>query len=145
MVIELRNADASDVEFLASIFLATMRESISAARGKWDEMLERKQFNQQLQLEHAEIVQCDGIDVGFVVVIPRAHEVELHSLCIAQKYQCRGIGSEVTNRIVRRAIQRKLDVVLSVLKANVRARVLYERLGVAIIDECKHHYRLRMS
>jgi ribosomal protein S18 acetylase RimI-like enzyme len=142
-VIELRHADPSDVEFLVSMFLATLRESISAARGKWDEALERKQFEQQLQLKHTEIVQCDGIDVGFFMVIPLVNEVELHTLCIGQKYQCRGIGSEVTHRIVRGAIQRKLGVVLSVLKVNVRARVLYERLGFAIVGESEHHHRLR--
>jgi ribosomal protein S18 acetylase RimI-like enzyme len=141
-VIVTRPASSSDAVFLDRTFLATLREAITSARGGWDEVRERSQFRAQLELGHTEIVQLNGIDVGFVMVTPFADRLELHTLCLIPQYQSKGIGREVTSRILRDAGTRNLDVVVSVLKVNVRARSFYERLGFALVDESEHHYRL---
>ena len=72
-------------------------------------------------------------------------QVELHTLCIAPEYQSQGIGTYITRRLVSDAQTSGRNVVLSVLKANERARKLYERLGFVIVNESTYHHRMRLG
>jgi ribosomal protein S18 acetylase RimI-like enzyme len=58
-------------------------------------------------------------------------------------HQNRGIGTEVIRSVIAEA-KRTTDGAfdLSVLKVNP-ARRLYERLGFGVIEETKHHFRMK--
>ena len=142
--ITTRPAGAADIGWLTDVFLGSLREAITAARGAWDETREGVQFREQLDLTGTQIIQLRGTDIGFVMSRDRGDEVELHTLCIAPEYQSRGIGSYITRRLVSRARTSGRGVVLSVLKANERARKLYERLGFVVVDESIHHHHMRL-
>jgi ribosomal protein S18 acetylase RimI-like enzyme len=103
------------------------------------------QFREQLDLSCTWIIEFRDTDVGFSMCPDRDGDVELHTLCVAPEYQCRGIGTHVTQTLVNAACARGRGVVLSVLKANERARRLYERLGFDIVSESSHHYRMRFG
>jgi len=139
-----RPADAADVDWLTEVFLGSLRQAITAARGAWDEARERVQFREQLDLASTRIIQLRGADIGFLLSPDHGDEVELHTLCITPEYQSRGIGSYITRGLVSDARASGRGVVLSVLKANERARKLYERLGFAIVNESVHHHRMRL-
>jgi hypothetical protein len=81
-------------------FLGTLRESIAEARGGWDEDRERRQFNDQLELEHSHIVQRDDTNIGFFTLVPEAAGLLLHTLCIVLDHQRQRIGSEVMSSII---------------------------------------------
>jgi ribosomal protein S18 acetylase RimI-like enzyme len=134
-----------DVTFLVDVFVGAMRVHIAAARGSWDESRERRQFLQQLQVQHTELIRCDGADVGFLTVIDRGQDVELHTLCIAPEYQGQGLGTGVTRQLLDECHGRGRGVVLSVLKANTRARALYDRVGFVVTEETLDHYRMRAA
>jgi len=75
---------------------------------------------------------------------PERHaDVEIHTLCVAPEYQGQGIGTYITQALVNAAEASGRGVVLSVLKANERARRLYERLGFEVVGESSHHYHMR--
>jgi hypothetical protein len=48
-------------------------------------------------------------------------------------------------QIIAETRGRKGGIVLSVLKTNGGARLLYQRLGFIIIDETAYHYRMRLD
>lgn len=66
----------------------------------------------------------------------------IHTICIVPEHQCKGIGTEVLRRAVAQAREQKISLYLSVLKVNP-ARRLYERLGFGVIEETKHHFRMK--
>lgn len=122
-----------------------MRPYIAAARGGWDQIKEDRQFREQLQLGSTRIIMDDHASVGFFMTRDEGQELELHTLCIAPEYQHHGLGTAAIRQILTDARRRKRGVVLSVLKANVGARLLYQRFGFAVIDETAHHYRMRFD
>jgi ribosomal protein S18 acetylase RimI-like enzyme len=141
---DTRPATGADLGFLEDVFLRAMRAHITAARGFWDEAKERKQFREQLQLEHTRIIEHDGNSIGFFMKLERGQSLELHTLCIAPEYQGRGIGTAVIRQIVSDAQGHGREVLLSILKPNTSARALYERLGFVVIGETGHHYQMRL-
>lgn len=138
-----RPAESVDLEFLVNAFMRAGREMITASRGFWGETRERQQFERQLHLSCTRIIQNKDTDVGFVTAVMRGKDVELHTICVLPEYQNRGIGSWVTNEVIRTAIESGRGIVLSVLKGNKNARLFYERLGFAVVGSSEHHHRMR--
>ncbi|MBI3826611.1 MAG: GNAT family N-acetyltransferase [Candidatus Rokubacteria bacterium] len=139
----MRPATAADLSFLTEAFLISLRDAITAARGCWDEVLERAQFHEQLDIGGTRIIVSAGREVGFVTAVASATEVFLHTLCILPQHQGRGIGTAVTREVMSGARRRGLAIALTVLKTNPSARRLYERLGFVVVEELEHHHRLR--
>ena len=138
-----RQATSADERFLEATFLTSLRHAITAARGEWNEAREREQLRQQLELDHTQIIESEGTDVGFFMVRPSGRDLELHTICIAPAFQAQGFGSEAARLVVETAVTRNVGVVLSVLKVNGRARTFFERHGFFHIGESAHHIRLR--
>jgi ribosomal protein S18 acetylase RimI-like enzyme len=138
-----RQAADYDLAFLTDLFLRAIRINIAAARGFWDEALERNQFLEQLQLHQTQIVKYHGKGIGFLMTLERGHEIELHTLCIAPEYQRCGFGTVIIRRFLEDANAHKRDAVLSVLKVNTAACSFYERFGFVVIEESTHHHRMR--
>jgi ribosomal protein S18 acetylase RimI-like enzyme len=142
-MLSTRQATDEDIVFLEDVFLQTMRLHITAARGFWDEVKERSQFREQLQLQRARIIEHKGVSAGFFMTVERNQDIELHTLCMTSDYQGQGFGTAITRQILNDARAKKCGVILSVLKPNTAARSLYERLGFIITEESTHHYRMR--
>jgi ribosomal protein S18 acetylase RimI-like enzyme len=142
---QTRPARPEDIEFLAEVFLSSMRESIALARGYWDPAKEHEQFRKQLELQNTLVIQVDGLDVGFVTVRQESDKIVVNTLCVSEAHQGRGIGSAIMRGIMTRAEAAASPVELFVLKVNVRARALYERLGFVVEAELAHHVRMRCA
>ena len=140
-----RDATAADIDFLANTFLRAMRPYITAARGSWDQVKEDRQFREQLHLSSTRIILDEGNSVGFYMTRDEGHDLELHTLCIVPEYQRHGLGTAVVRQIIAQAQKSKRGVALSVLKANLGARLLYQRLEFVVISETDHHYRMRLE
>lgn len=145
MSVTRRPARPHDVPFLNACFLSSMRDSITASRGEWDEPRERTQFERQLLLESTEVISVDGTDVGFVMWVHGPQDLRIHTLCVLPAHQGRGIGSRVTLDLVAASRQTGQDVVLSVLRTNHRAEGLYRRLGFAVIGETEYHRQMKFQ
>jgi ribosomal protein S18 acetylase RimI-like enzyme len=134
-----------DIPFLTDVFLRAMQPYIAAARGQWNHLREREQFRDQLSLPFTRIIQQHGIPVGFFTAIEHRQHIELHTLCIAPEHQGHGIGTTVSQQLIAAAGSQKRGVVLSVLKSNPRARLLYEHLGFTPTGESTHHVHMRLA
>lgn len=143
MRLALRPAADGDRALLEEICLRAGREMMTVARGGWFEEREREQFRRHLDIAATSIAQCDGRDVGFMMVVMRGEVRELHSLYVLPEWQGRGIGTWLTREVIATAAPAGQAVELSVIRANHRARALYERLGFRMISETASHHRLR--
>lgn len=143
-MVTTRQATNDDLAFLADVFLRSMRVPITSTRGFWDEAKERKHFYEQLQVPHTQIIEHNGMSVGFVMTLESDQDIELHTLCIVPEHQGHGLGTAVTRRVLDEARARSCAVVLSVLKVNTATRSLYERLGFTVTEESTQHYRMRL-
>ena len=136
-----RPASEADVEFLCDVFLRSLREVITASRGRWDAQRERAQFLSQLDLSGTRLIECDGRAVGFLTVVPEEGTLDLHTLCVQPEHQGQGIGGHVMRALAGEAGRRAIR--LSVLRTNPRARAFYERLGFTVGRIAPHHLEMR--
>ena len=140
--IELRQTTADDVDFLWDTFRISMKDYITQARGEWNEQREESQFRNQLDLSATQVIRSNDLAVGFIIAPIKDSAREIHTICIVPEHQRKGIGTEVLRRAVAQAREQKISLYLSVLKVNP-ARRLYERLGFEVIEETKHHFRMK--
>ena len=78
------------------------------------------------------IIECEGHSVGGLSLESRLDSIYVHELQVLPQYQGRGIGTRVIENLIEQAAARGLPVTLSVVPANPRAQILYERLGFEV-------------
>src|SRR5262245_2875244 len=140
--IELRQATVADAKFLWDVFRISMKDYITQTRGEWNEQRAESQFRHQLDLPAAQVIQSKNLEVGFIMAPIKDSAREIHTICVVPEHQNRGIGTEVIRLIIAEAETQKMPLYLSVLRVNP-ARRLYERLGFEVIEETKHHFRMK--
>ena len=74
-----------------------------------------------------------------------AAEFQLQEIYLKPEHQRRGIGSHLIALLLAEADRQMKPVRLQVLKVNVRARQLYERLRFEIVGETDTHYVMSRS
>ena len=140
----LRSALKADLAFVTALHHDTMREYIEPVWGwqqeRWDRFVEN-----WFDPGRAKIIQKDAIDVGILVTDEQSSLVYLESLSIVRPYQGQGLGTQVIQDLILAASAQCLPVVLDVLKTNVRARMLYERLGFKPCGESETSDRLKWA
>jgi ribosomal protein S18 acetylase RimI-like enzyme len=138
----LRAAGEADFDFLCDLHEATMRDYVHAVWG-WDDAFQRKMYRDSFAANPRSIVIVDGADNGVVRIVRREADVYLGLVEIHPRVQRRGIGAAIVRSVVDEAIAARLPAALRVLKVNVGARRLYQRLGFAVVEENETHYDMR--
>ena len=136
----LRKAEIIDSEFIYFVKINALGEYIKLTWG-WDEMLQRKMHEDEMITENISIIMIDGIDIGTLGTINKENEIFICRLYIIDKYQSKGIGTELIKMIVSK--YQGYSIKLGVLKVNHRAKKLYEKLGFEVYDEANEHYKMK--
>jgi ribosomal protein S18 acetylase RimI-like enzyme len=138
----LRPASEADFDFLYELHEVTMRDYVAATWG-WDDQLQREMFKKSYGDKPRSIVVVGGVDNGVVYIERRAEHVYLEVVELHPRVQRRGIGAAIVRSLIEQAAAARLPAALRVLKVNVGARRLYQRLGFAIVGESETHYDMR--
>jgi ribosomal protein S18 acetylase RimI-like enzyme len=128
---DLRPATESDREFLYELYRRTMREVIERT-WSWDEEWQRREFERRFETCMASVIECDGRAVGGLLLDSKPEALDIVELQVLPDHQGRGIGTSILQHLIRDGARRGVDVTLSVVPANPRARQLYERLGFQV-------------
>lgn len=136
----LRQATATDYDFLWRLHIAAMREYVAQTWG-WDEARQAAYFRAHFNPAGSQIIVLDGQDAGLLVVERRPAEIFLSAIEILPAWQGQGLGTMVLGDLLAEAAHKRLPVRLQVLKVNP-ARHLYERLGFAVTGETATHDQL---
>lgn len=135
----LRPATEDDYDFLYQLNITTLREAIEGTWG-WDEEFQRRYFEEHWDPGPRRIIVVEGQDVGVLQVETYVDEIFLALIEVALEWQGKGIGTAVIRDVQARAREAGLPVTLHVLKANLKARRLYERLGFVVVEEREERF-----
>jgi ribosomal protein S18 acetylase RimI-like enzyme len=130
--IKLEPAKPEDFDYFYDLRHKTMLEHFQGAGKVWDDAelgRHRLSFNPNT----LRMIHYLGQRVGFVDISPRGDDIRISLFCIEPDHQNRGIGTEVTHRIIRAAEGRRQNIIRDVLNGNRAAR-LYERLGFQRVE-----------
>lgn len=135
-----RSAADADLEFLYQLYKAAMMPYLVDAFGPWEEDRQRVEYRRCFNPAEVRVIQWDGADVGAVHVQERAEELFIAAIEVLPHFQRRGIGTAVVRDVLAQAAGQGKPVALRVLKGNIGARNLYQRLGFGVTGENDTHY-----
>lgn len=135
---EVRQATPGDRDALYRIKREAFRPYVEQLRG-WNEEFQERRFRENYDHTRTQAVLVHGHIIGYLRVSERESATFIDDIEIVPDYQGKGIGTALINNIVAQGRRVELDV----LKANVDARRLYERLGFRVTGETETHYRMR--
>ena len=128
MDISLRPATAADYDFLYDLHRQAMRAYVEATWG-WVEAWQAEYFRKKFDPANRQVIQVNGRDAGVLVVEDRDDYRYLALIELLPAYQGQGVGTALVQNLQQQARDQQMRLVLHVLKANTRARRLYEALG----------------
>jgi ribosomal protein S18 acetylase RimI-like enzyme len=118
-----------------------MRDYVDETWG-WDEAWQRRRFDENFDPLPLQIIEKDGVPIGYIAVRRPSDEIFLAAIEIAPQHQKQGIGSQLVRELLDEADRSRRPVKLFVLKVNP-ARRLYERLGFQCTDETPTHFVMK--
>jgi len=140
-----RAALPEDYSFLFGLHKAAMRVYVEDTFGPWDEDWQETYFRSRFDPALLQIIQLNGEDAGVLFIQERHEELFIANLEILPKFQRRGIGTAVIHDVITAAKRRGKPVALQVLKSNIPARNLYQRLGFGVTGENETHYIMALE
>lgn len=140
MIVSLRPAGPDDFDFLRALHEAAMRPHVERAFGPWDAADQLARFRQRFNPAAQQIILVDGESAGMLHIEERAEEIFIPAIWLLPAFQRQGIGTRLLTGILENAARQGKPVALRVLKANLGARSLYQRLGFGVTGETETHY-----
>jgi RimJ/RimL family protein N-acetyltransferase len=153
-VLALRGATEADLPFLRGLYNALRAEEMAAA--PWPPMVKQAFLGDQFRLQHHHflthspkgdflIVETDGAPIGRLYLDRAAHGWRVLDIGFPPEQRRRGFGAALikwTLAWARRVGAGHVD--LHVIRTNLQARALYERLGFRLVPPDDHptHHRL---
>jgi ribosomal protein S18 acetylase RimI-like enzyme len=139
--VALRQCREEDRPFVWEVRRQALREVVAAMWG-WDEAAQQAKFEARFTAAGHEVIVCDGADAGLLQVVDEGTHLVVGKIELLPRFQGQGIGTVLLRRILDGARVRRIAVRLQVLRANTRARRLYERLGFRVTGETDSHFQM---
>lgn len=133
MDVDRRPATEADFHFLYELHKSALGPYVEATWG-WDEVFQRRWFEERLDPEANEVILVDGAPAGCLRIREEPDRIELDYIALLPERQRQGLGTRLIQEIQDRAAARDAPVRLSVLKANP-SKALYERLGFHVTGD----------
>lgn len=140
MPVTFRPGRTQDFDYCRRIYFAEMEWIID--RLGLNRTAQEVSFQEQWQASQVRIIVLDGNDVGWLQTITQEAALFIAQLFVDGKFQRRGIGTEVMDRLIAEASRFNQEVRLSVVKINPAVR-LYKRFGFQITDEDDRKFHMR--
>ena len=140
-MLELRQANSNDFNFLYKLKKKTLKEYISKTWG-WDEEWQKQYFSKNFKPDLIKIILKSEIEIGCISIIEEMNYYFLSVIEILPKYQNQGIGTKLMKDLLIKAKRDNKFVFLQVLKTNIKAQNLYNRLGFSIESETGTHLKM---
>ncbi|HEX8494095.1 MAG TPA: GNAT family N-acetyltransferase [Pyrinomonadaceae bacterium] len=151
MHVTLRNFTTEDEAFLYRLYASTREEELSALG--WDaaqqDLFLKMQFNIQHRAYTANfpqadsyIIIADGEQAGRLMLNRTDEEIFMIDLALLPEYRGAGIGSTLFKELLAEGAESGKPVILHVLKENVNAIRLYERLGFSMCADVGMYFRM---
>ena len=100
---------------------------------------QRRSYRQEFPKADERVILRDGSPIGWVVVDRSGAELHGIDIALVADQRSRGIGTMVIRALQDEAAADGRPMVITVLRSNVRALALYERLGFRPIRHTEVH------
>ena len=141
MTLDYEPATAEDRSFFIHAHHTAYR-AIIEMMFSWNEAEQDKFAAKAFDQGGIKVIWSDSQRVGVVGWDQCPDHIWLKELYILPSEQCRGVGSAVIRHIKSIAEEHKIEVRLQTLKANERAKALYERSGFTVSEETDIHWKM---
>lgn len=141
----LRDATEEERGVLFALHRSAMRSYVEATWGLWDDSWQADHFFEPFSAARWCVIEVNRAIAGMVSWEETPDEIFLASIEIHPEFQRRGIGTAVVQSLAEDARAVGKPLTLRVLRANERARRLYERLGFEPVQDTETHAYLRLS
>ncbi len=140
---KFRKARNTDIEFLVNLRKATMHQHLLNTGIKFREKdhLDRILY----EFECSKIIIVGGVKAGLLKVDRSKNPWKLIQIQLALEVQGRGVGKKIVQNLISEANNIGINIELSVLRENPRARKLYESCGFSVVNEKKYGYIMRTN
>ena len=149
--VSLHLAQPKDEPFLFEVYAST-RLNEMAAWG-WDAAQQQAFLQMQFAAQHRTyplappqnyywIIRLNDRPIGRMIILRTDEEIRLASIVLLPEYQNAGIGTLLIQDLLAEAAAVGKPVWLHVLRSNVAAARLYERLGFVKIGEDDSHFQM---
>ena len=125
---KIRNATQEDFEAAYNIKKDALQSYVDKTWG-WNEEFQRKYHEKDFNTKELKIIEVENKPIGSIKVIDEVNYFNISEIYIMLKYQSKKIGSTIIKEIIKDSKAKKKTIKLQVLKANERARQLYESMG----------------
>jgi ribosomal protein S18 acetylase RimI-like enzyme len=147
----LRRAQDSDLPQLNALYADTRAEEMSSI--PWSLAAKQSFLEQQFALQHVHYVKHypsadflvmvrDASVQGRFYLDSTATELHIIDICLLAKHRGMGIGTSIIAQTQREAHATHRGMHLHVLKFNIRALALYQRLGFVLDGGTDTHHRM---
>ena len=144
--INIRPATQNDYSFGYYVRKVTMKEYIEKAYGwniKSEKENHRKYYNRTMQGKY--IIELDNKKIGLLWYEEEIDYIEINQIFILSKYQNKGIGSKILIEIINTGKSKKKSIILGVLKSNIKAQKLYNKLSFMEYDQTETEIKLKFE
>jgi GNAT superfamily N-acetyltransferase len=146
MEYSLRNIDDNEVDWLYQLNEESYRDVVVRQFGEWEETFQRKWFYDKWRSARpAKIVAIGDDPIGVVVLEQRDNCDWLDEILLTADYRGQGIGTSLMKQLIADARIRNRPLMLRVLHENHKAKRLYERLGLIVIETLENHFLMEID
>jgi GNAT superfamily N-acetyltransferase len=131
VAMQVRAATDDDTRFLVRLACEAYRDVVTRQFGSWNEGEQAARFAAKVARLPFELAELADRPIAAVSSSVHADHVFLNELLVLPEFQNRGIGGELLEREIRRALQLGLPLRLHTLRRN-RALRLFERHGLVV-------------
>ena len=138
-----REALAQDSDFVFKVKKEALGPYIEETWG-WDEDFQSDYHSQSYEPSKVNILSnSEKQNIGYVETEISEKHIAITGIYILKEFQNMGFGTAIIGKIVNKAKGKNLSVKLRVLKVNIKAMQLYERLGFTTEGETETHFRMK--
>jgi GNAT superfamily N-acetyltransferase len=148
--VSLRAAVEDDEPFLRELYESTREEELAIV--PWSEQQKRDFLDFQFFAQRAhylkhhpqashDLILCAGAPAGRLYVERTAREILVVDVALLPAHRGRGIATALLRELLDEARSGVREIVIHVERMN-RARVLYERLGFAVVQDLGAYLRM---
>ncbi len=148
--VTLRAVRPEDEAFLYKVYASTRADEIALVNWSSEQKesfllmqfnAQRQYYLDQYQTAEYSIIQCDGVDIGRLIVDHPADLILLMDIALLPDHRNKGIGTALIQEMMAQAAKAGKPIHLHVEFFNP-ALHLYERLGFKKIQEFGVHYEM---
>jgi len=139
VLLSYRKANDDDLAFLLQLRKASMGKHLAAA----GLLLSDQQHLERIK-EHfndSQLILINHKPIGLLQLAIMPDRIHIRQFQILPKFQGKGVGTQVLNLLIAKALQRHLPITLNVLLAN-RAKRLYQRVGFKVSAQNDIEYQM---